>query len=173
MLEAGYSGAGKHLRCQALQLEPRDHSATMRTFRSSNSTTGSKRHANGAKRTHSPPASPPTETRYILPLESPPNTARGRARAACSGTSFMKPVMCIADAEPTGLLPVIGPARKARILVVDYCPDALTILRLFLSEEGFEVSTAGGARRHCRRWRTGCRVSSLLITACPMMHCTR
>jgi CheY-like chemotaxis protein len=33
---------------------------------------------------------------------------------------------------------------KARILAVDDSPDALTILRLFLSAEGFEVITAGG-----------------------------
>src|SRR5581483_8950501 len=34
--------------------------------------------------------------------------------------------------------------RKARILVVDDSPDALTLLRLFLSAEGFEVITARG-----------------------------
>jgi two-component system phosphate regulon response regulator PhoB len=35
-------------------------------------------------------------------------------------------------------------APKARILAVDDSPDALTILRLFLSAEGFDVVTAGG-----------------------------
>ena len=33
---------------------------------------------------------------------------------------------------------------KARILTVDDSPDALTLLRLFFSAEGFEVITAGG-----------------------------
>jgi two-component system phosphate regulon response regulator PhoB len=33
---------------------------------------------------------------------------------------------------------------KARILAVDDSPDALTILRLFLSAQGFEVTTASG-----------------------------
>src|SRR5258708_21518092 len=36
-----------------------------------------------------------------------------------------------------------GMRPKARILAVDDSPDALTILRLFLSAEGFEVITAG------------------------------
>jgi two-component system, cell cycle response regulator len=40
---------------------------------------------------------------------------------------------------------VRSPIRpKARILAVDDSPDTLTILRLFLSAEGFEVITAGG-----------------------------
>ena len=40
---------------------------------------------------------------------------------------------------------VHSPMRpKARILAVDDSPDTLTILRLFLSAEGFEVITAGG-----------------------------
>jgi two-component system, OmpR family, phosphate regulon response regulator PhoB len=37
-----------------------------------------------------------------------------------------------------------GMPPKARILAVDDSPDALTILRLFLSAQGFEVITAGG-----------------------------
>jgi CheY-like chemotaxis protein len=39
----------------------------------------------------------------------------------------------------------LGPPMRsmARILAVDDSPDALTILRLFLSAEGFEVVTAG------------------------------
>jgi CheY-like chemotaxis protein len=37
-----------------------------------------------------------------------------------------------------------GRGSKPRILVVDDSPDALTILQLFLSAEGFEVIIAGG-----------------------------
>jgi response regulator RpfG family c-di-GMP phosphodiesterase len=36
-----------------------------------------------------------------------------------------------------------GMRPKARILAVDDSPDALTILRQFLTAEGFEVITAG------------------------------
>jgi CheY-like chemotaxis protein len=36
------------------------------------------------------------------------------------------------------------PRCTARILLVDDSPDALTLLRLFLAAEGFEVITAGG-----------------------------
>jgi two-component system cell cycle response regulator len=43
---------------------------------------------------------------------------------------------------PNAVRPPMRP--KARILAVDDSPDALTILRLFLSAEGFEVITAGG-----------------------------
>jgi CheY-like chemotaxis protein len=40
---------------------------------------------------------------------------------------------------------------KARILVVDDSPDALTILRLFLLAQGFEVITAGGVAEALER----------------------
>jgi len=55
-------------------------------------------------------------------------TARREPERAESGSNAVQPAM----------------PPNARILAVDDSPDALTILRLFLSAEGFEVITAGG-----------------------------
>jgi CheY-like chemotaxis protein len=51
---------------------------------------------------------------------------------------------------------------KARILAVDDSPDALTILRLFLSAEGFEVNAAGDVGEALLRIRE--RLPDLIIT---------
>jgi CheY-like chemotaxis protein len=50
---------------------------------------------------------------------------------------------------PNAVRPTGSP--RARILAVDDSPDALTILRLFLSAEGFEVTTAGGVAEAVER----------------------
>jgi CheY-like chemotaxis protein len=51
---------------------------------------------------------------------------------------------------------------KARILAVDDSPDALTILRLFLTPEGFEVITAGGVAEALQRVQE--QLPDLIIT---------
>jgi CheY-like chemotaxis protein len=61
---------------------------------------------------------------------------------------------------PNAIRPPMRPG--ARILAVDDSPDALTILRLFLSAEGFEVITAGGVTEALLRMQE--HLPDLIIT---------
>ena len=61
---------------------------------------------------------------------------------------------------PNAVRPPMRP--KARILAVDDSPDALTILRLFLSAEGFEVVTAGRVKEALLRVQE--QLPDLIIT---------
>ena len=56
---------------------------------------------------------------------------------------------------------------KTRILTVDDSPDALTLLRLFFSAEGFEVITAAGMAEALLRMRE--QLPDLIITDYAMV----